>query len=213
MQTPARLLTTTALAAASIALAPVNASVASTGAPTRPGDRGDLELSPRTARPGDTVTVRTAACGRNGRGRGFAESVGDGEFRLGPRKRQETAKHLETGKPPKADRPAETRRHPETGRPPETGKPKGESAEGRFRVPRHARSGSFRIRVRCDNGRRAEGTLRVEHAGPTGHVRTGAGGSVAPDTARIAAGTAVLAATAAGGTWLLRRRASGAQDS
>ncbi|WP_030754742.1 hypothetical protein [Streptomyces sp. NRRL F-5135] len=206
MQTPARLLTTTALAAASIALAPVNASAASTGAPTRPGDRGDLELSPRTARPGDTVTVRTAACGRNGRGRGFAESVGDGEFRLAPRKRQETAKHLDTGKPPKADKPAETRRHPETGK-------HKESAEGRFRVPRYARSGSFRIRVRCDNGRRAEGTLRVEHAGPTGHVRTGAGGSVAPDTARIAAGTAVLAATAAGGTWLLRRRASGAQDS
>ncbi len=47
---------------------------------------------------------------------------------------------------------------------------------------------------------------------PTGHVRTGVGGSVGPDTTQIAAGAGVLAATAVGGAWLLRRRASGTRD-
>ncbi|MEV5276486.1 hypothetical protein [Streptomyces sp. NPDC051993] len=46
---------------------------------------------------------------------------------------------------------------------------------------------------------------------PRGHVKTGVGGSIGPDTTEIAAGVAVLAAAAVGGTWLLRRRASGAQ--
>ncbi|GAA2452308.1 hypothetical protein ACFPFX_13645 [Streptomyces mauvecolor] len=46
---------------------------------------------------------------------------------------------------------------------------------------------------------------------PRGHVKTGAGGSIGPDTTKIAAGAAVLAAAAVGSTWLLRRRASGAQ--
>jgi hypothetical protein len=47
---------------------------------------------------------------------------------------------------------------------------------------------------------------------PTGHVRTGVGGSIsALDTPQIAAGVAVLAASAVGGTWLLRRRASGSR--
>lgn len=47
---------------------------------------------------------------------------------------------------------------------------------------------------------------------PTGHVKTGIGGSVGPDITQIAAGAGVLAATAVGGAWLLRRRASGTQD-
>ncbi|MEV7234895.1 hypothetical protein AB0N06_13235 [Streptomyces sp. NPDC051020] len=46
---------------------------------------------------------------------------------------------------------------------------------------------------------------------PTGHVKTGVGGSVRPDTSQIAAGAGVLAASAVGGAWLLRRRASGTQ--
>ncbi|WP_438297116.1 hypothetical protein [Streptomyces sp. HUAS TT7] len=46
---------------------------------------------------------------------------------------------------------------------------------------------------------------------PRGHVKTGVGGSIGPDTTEIAAGAAVLAAAAVGSTWLLRRRASGAQ--
>ncbi|MFF1846956.1 hypothetical protein ACFVW9_35415 [Streptomyces sp. NPDC058217] len=48
-------------------------------------------------------------------------------------------------------------------------------------------------------------------SGPSGHVKTGVGGSVRPDTTQIAAGVGVLAASAVGGAWLLRRRASGTQ--
>ncbi|MFJ5223542.1 hypothetical protein [Streptomyces sp. NPDC088400] len=44
-------------------------------------------------------------------------------------------------------------------------------------------------------------------------MKTGAGGTNASDTTRIAAGTAVTAVPAVGGTRLLRRRASGAQGS
>ncbi|MEV6420587.1 hypothetical protein [Streptomyces sp. NPDC051662] len=143
-------------------------------------DRGKparLELSPRHVRPGTTVVARTTACGRDGGGRGFAESVGAGQFRL------------------------ERRAAPK------------EAMAGEFRVARNARTGTHSIRVRCDNGREARGELFVEHGGPTGHVRTGVGGSVGPDTTQIAAGVAMLAAAAVGGTWLLRRRASGAQAS
>ncbi|MFF2960893.1 hypothetical protein ACFVT1_18690 [Streptomyces sp. NPDC057963] len=48
--------------------------------------------------------------------------------------------------------------------------------------------------------------------GPSGHVKTGVGGSVRSDTSQIAAGAGVLAAAAVGGAWLLRRRASGTQE-
>ncbi|TRV82136.1 hypothetical protein FKN01_01035 [Streptomyces sp. 130] len=47
---------------------------------------------------------------------------------------------------------------------------------------------------------------------PSGHVKTGVGGSVGPDTTQIAAGAGVIAAAAVGGAWLLRRRASGTRD-
>ncbi|MFJ3584924.1 hypothetical protein ACIPPS_22230 [Streptomyces sp. NPDC090127] len=83
---------------------------------------------------------------------------------------------------------------------------------GQFTVPEHAKAGTYGIAVACDNGKTARGELVVKHKGPSGHVRTGVGGSVGPDTTQIAAGAAVLAAAAVGGTWLLRRRASGAQD-
>ncbi|MEV7424416.1 hypothetical protein [Streptomyces sp. NPDC091212] len=86
-----------------------------------------------------------------------------------------------------------------------------ERAVGELRVPDDVRPGDHEVRVRCDNGREATGELYVEHRGPSGHVRTGVGGSVGRDTTQIAAGVAVLATAAVGGTWLLRRRASGAQ--
>ncbi|MER8047907.1 hypothetical protein [Streptomyces sp. NPDC094032] len=82
---------------------------------------------------------------------------------------------------------------------------------GQFTVPHHAQSGTYGISVACDNGRTARGDLIVKHKSPSGHVQTGVGGSVGPDTAQVTAGAAVLAAAAVGGTWLLRRRASGAQ--
>ena len=86
---------------------------------------------------------------------------------------------------------------------------------GQFRVPDHAQAGTYAIGVKCKNGRHATGDLVVRHHSqqPSGHVNTGVGGSVGPDTTKIAAGVAVLATAAVGGTLLLRRRASGAQDS
>ncbi|NWF30010.1 hypothetical protein HW130_27740 [Streptomyces sp. PKU-EA00015] len=88
-----------------------------------------------------------------------------------------------------------------------------ELAAGRFTVPDDARPGTHGIGVLCKNGKKARGDVTIRHGGPSGHVRTGVGGSVGPDTTQIAAGTAVIAAAAVGGTLLLRRRASGAQDS
>ncbi|MEU9298360.1 hypothetical protein ACFY8P_05610 [Streptomyces sp. NPDC012693] len=82
---------------------------------------------------------------------------------------------------------------------------------GQFTVPEHARAGTYSISVACDNGKTARGDLTVKHRRPSGHVQTGVGGSVGPDTAQVTAGVAVLAAAAVGGVWLLRRRASGAQ--
>ncbi|MEV8588672.1 hypothetical protein [Streptomyces sp. NPDC051180] len=82
---------------------------------------------------------------------------------------------------------------------------------GQFRVPEHVKAGSYWIGVACDNGRTARGDLIVKHRSPSGHVQTGVGGSVGPDTAQITAGAAVLAAAAVGGALLLRRRASGAR--
>ncbi|MFK4222570.1 hypothetical protein [Streptomyces sp. NPDC019890] len=90
-----------------------------------------------------------------------------------------------------------------------------EALGGQFRVPDHAQAGTYAIGVKCSNGRHATGDLVVRHHSqqPSGHVNTGVGGSVGPDTTKIAAGVAVLATAAVGGTLLLRRRASGAQDS
>ncbi|MBD0708065.1 MULTISPECIES: hypothetical protein [unclassified Streptomyces] len=82
---------------------------------------------------------------------------------------------------------------------------------GEFRVPEHVRPGTYGISVACDNGKTARGDLEVARRGPSGHVPTGVGGSVGPDITQVTAGAAVLAATAVGGVWLLRRRASGAQ--
>ncbi|WP_418956934.1 hypothetical protein [Streptomyces tritici] len=85
---------------------------------------------------------------------------------------------------------------------------------GQFTVPQHAQPGTYGISVACDNGKTASGDLVVKHHGgqPSGHVKTGVGGSIGPDTAQVTAGVAVLAAAAVGGAWFLRRRASGAQD-
>ncbi|MER6995122.1 hypothetical protein [Streptomyces sp. NPDC000410] len=86
---------------------------------------------------------------------------------------------------------------------------------GQFKVPKGAKPGTYSIGLLCDNGKEATGDLVVRSHGqqPSGHVQTGVGGSVGPDTTQIAAGVAVVAAAAVGGTWLLRRRASGAQGS
>ncbi|MDI9887625.1 hypothetical protein QMZ92_25460 [Streptomyces sp. HNM0645] len=88
-----------------------------------------------------------------------------------------------------------------------------DTAAGRFTVPEDTEPGTYTVSVLCDNGKKAAGDLVVRAHGhePSGHVKTGVGGSVGPDTTQITAGVAVLAAAAVGGTWFLRRRASGAQ--
>ncbi|MFB7464301.1 hypothetical protein ACFCZ1_12530 [Streptomyces sp. NPDC056224] len=85
---------------------------------------------------------------------------------------------------------------------------------GQFHVAHGTRPGTFGIGVTCANGKFATGDLVVTERGPQGHVQTGVGGgtTTANDPAKIAAGAAVLAATAVGGTWLLRRRASGTRS-
>ncbi|WP_149183216.1 hypothetical protein [Streptomyces sp. TRM49041] len=184
MRTTARSLTGTALAAVCLGALVAPAAYA--------GDFEALEVSPSTAAPGTTVTVSTWACGPNGHGVGDAEALGAGEFKLRPG----TDKKVVTGQ---------------------------------FKVPKHTKPGTYSIGVACDNGKTATGDLVVgqgqdptrhptqhqptphypPHDRPQGHVKTGVGGSVGPDTTRIAAGVAVLAAAAGGGAWLLRRRANG----
>ncbi|MFC8585442.1 hypothetical protein ACFUGD_12970, partial [Streptomyces sp. NPDC057217] len=59
---------------------------------------------------------------------------------------------------------------------------------GQFTVPQHAKAGTYGISVACDNGKTARGDLTVTHRRPSGHVQTGVGGSVGPDTTQVAAG-------------------------
>jgi hypothetical protein len=171
MRTTARLLTSTALAVATLGLGAHGAYA---------GGFEVLAVFPSIAMPGTTITVNTTACGRggHGEGEGDASSLGAGEFRLS------SGTHHDV-------------------------------AIGQFTVPRHTKPGTYGISVRCKNGKKATSDLvvRRHHHQPSGHVHTGVGGSVGPDTTQIAAGVAVLATAAVGGTLLLRRRASGAQGS
>lgn len=142
----------------------------------------DLEFNPGSASPGTEVTVNTTACGPRGAGTGHASSLGLGDFGM------ETATHKEV-------------------------------LVGRFTVPHSTAEGEYKISVSCAGGHKsASGHLwvaagdpdRTNPTSPSGHVRTGVGGGTsAPGTPQIATGAALLAASAVGGTWLLRRRASG----
>ncbi|MBT2416142.1 hypothetical protein J7I94_37440 [Streptomyces sp. ISL-12] len=86
---------------------------------------------------------------------------------------------------------------------------------GRFRVPPGAQPGTYEIVATCaGSGKRVAGDLVVTlSAGaqvyPKGSVKTGVGGALGPDPVQTAAGVAALAVAAAGGTWLLHRRARG----
>ncbi|MER6342868.1 hypothetical protein ACWC10_01445 [Streptomyces sp. NPDC001595] len=89
-------------------------------------------------------------------------------------------------------------------------------AAGRFRVPPSAQPGTYEIVARCADGEReVRGDLVVTLASdrqqvyPRGSVKTGVGGALGPDPVQTAAGVAALAVAAAGGTWLLHRRARG----
>ncbi|WP_405925699.1 hypothetical protein [Streptomyces sp. NBC_00035] len=86
---------------------------------------------------------------------------------------------------------------------------------GQFRVPPGAQPGTYEIVAKCAGGRQVTGDLMVtltstrEQIHPRGHVKTGVGGTLGPDPVQTAAGVAALAVAAAGGTWLLHRRARG----
>ncbi|MFE7836543.1 hypothetical protein ACFU53_10940 [Streptomyces sp. NPDC057474] len=142
---------------------------------------GRLELSPAAVVPGDEVTVRTAACGADGTATGDAGAVGADAFPLAPGAGQR-------------------------------------QLDGRFEVPPSAQPGTYEIVATCaDDGRRVTGDLVVSLTGtrtaqptyPRGSVKTGVGGALGPDPVQTAAGVAALAVAAAGGTWLLHRRARG----
>ncbi|GAA3235328.1 hypothetical protein GCM10020256_53130 [Streptomyces thermocoprophilus] len=93
----------------------------------------------------------------------------------------------------------------------------GAEAAGRFRVPPSAQPGTYEIVATCaDGGRELHGDLVVSlspatspQVRPRGSVKTGVGGALGPDPVQTAAGVAALAVAAAGGTWLLHRRARG----
>ncbi|WP_323186018.1 hypothetical protein [Streptomyces sp. NBC_00047] len=142
-----------------------------------PGDFAALEVWPKSAAPGATVTVNTTACGSGSHAEGDATTVGGSRFKLVPGTHKEVV-------------------------------------VGQFQVAPGTRPGTYGIGATCANGKFATGDLVVTERGPQGHVQTGVGGgtTTTTDPAKIAAGAAVLAATAVGGTWLLRRRASGTRS-
>ncbi|MEU6147660.1 hypothetical protein ABZ848_45855 [Streptomyces sp. NPDC047081] len=88
-------------------------------------------------------------------------------------------------------------------------------AIGQFRVPSSAQPGTYEIVAKCaEGGKEVSGdlvvTLTAERGQvPRGSVKTGVGGVMGPDPVQTAAGVAALAVAAAGGTWLLHRRARG----
>ncbi|MFF3497969.1 MULTISPECIES: hypothetical protein [unclassified Streptomyces] len=140
---------------------------------------GRLEVSPSSVVPGDEVTVETAACGSPPTAAGDAGAVGAGRFTLAPGARES-------------------------------------EAVGRFRVPPSAQPGTYEIVAECAaDGRKVTGDLVVtltavpQQVYPRGSVKTGVGGALGPDPVQTAAGVAALAVAAAGGTWLLHRRARG----
>ncbi|WP_405737500.1 hypothetical protein OG885_30570 [Streptomyces sp. NBC_00028] len=157
-------------------------AVAAAGLATAPvyaADSGSLEVYPSSVVPGEQVTVNTAACGDGATAEGDASAVGAGRFTLAPSTHEQ-------------------------------------DAIGQFKVPESAQPGTYEIVATCaESGRRVTGDLMVtmtstrQQVYPRGSVKTGVGGALGPDPVQTAAGVAALAVAAAGGTWLLHRRARG----
>jgi hypothetical protein len=148
-------------------------------APAYGADGDGLEVYPSSVVPGEEVTVNTAACGDSGTATGDASAVGAGSFTLAP--------STHDG-----------------------------DAIGQFRVPPSAQPGTYEITATCAEGdQQVAGDLVVTltsergQVQPRGSVKTGVGGALGPDPVQTAAGVAALAVAAAGGTWLLHRRARG----
>ena len=147
--------------------------------PAYAGDSDGLEVFPSSAVPGGQVTVNTTTCGDEGTAEGDASAVGADSFTLAPSTHEG-------------------------------------DAIGQFRVPPSAQPGTYEIAATCaEDGRRVTGDLVVtltsqrQPVHPRGSVKTGVGGALGPDPVQTAAGVAALAVAAAGGTWLLHRRARG----
>ncbi|MGV9391185.1 hypothetical protein ACWDQL_18885 [Streptomyces olivaceus] len=170
------------LTGTALAAAAVGLTTAATAVPVYAGETaapGGLKVYPSSVVPGDRAMVTTAACGGGGSAAGDAGAVGAGTFPLAP------------------------------------GTGDGE-ATGHFEVPPSAQPGTYEIVATCgDDERRVTGDLVVtltsatEQVYPKGSVKTGVGGALGPDPVQTAAGVAALAVAAAGGTWLLHRRARG----
>ncbi|MGV9964961.1 hypothetical protein ACWDU3_13635 [Streptomyces olivaceus] len=170
------------LTGTALAAAAVGLTTAATAVPVYAGETaapGGLKVYPSSVVPGDRAMVTTAACGGGGSAAGDASAVGAGTFPLAP------------------------------------GTGAGE-ATGHFEVPPSAQPGTYEIVATCgDDERRVTGDLVVtltsaaEQVYPKGSVKTGVGGALGPDPVQTAAGVAALAVAAAGGTWLLHRRARG----
>lgn len=148
-------------------------------APAAGADGGRLEVYPSSVVPGERVTANTSACGDSGAVSGDATAVGAGRFTLAPSSREH-------------------------------------DVIGQFRVPESAQPGTYEIVATCARGgKRVTGDLVVTltpvrgQVHPRGSVKTGVGGALGPDPVQTAAGVAALAVAAAGGTWLLHRRARG----
>ncbi|MFH8218586.1 hypothetical protein ACH4C2_05270 [Streptomyces sp. NPDC018057] len=179
---PAGAVTGAALAVAAVSALAAPAYGADT-APVATGPLGSaasgLEVSPTSVVPGGQVTVNTTACGGKSSAAGDASAVGAGPFTLAPSERDD--------------------------------------ATGRFRVPESAQPGTYEIVAECaEGGREIKGDLVVtltaaqgQQVQPRGSVKTGVGGALGHDPVQTAAGVAALAVAAAGGTWLLHRRARG----
>ncbi|WP_186777322.1 hypothetical protein [Streptomyces salinarius] len=170
------------LTGTALAAAAVGLTTAATAAPVYAGDAvatGGLTVHPSSVVPGERAVVSTAACGEGGSAAGDASAVGAGAFPLAP------------------------------------GTGDGETT-GHFEVPPSAQPGTYEIVATCGTDeRRVTGDLVVtltsaaERVYPRGSVKTGVGGALGPDPVQTAAGVAALAVAAAGGTWLLHRRARG----
>ncbi|MFD4968651.1 hypothetical protein [Streptomyces sp. NPDC058424] len=156
------------------------AAVGGLAAPAYAAAGGSLEVNPYSVQPGGQVTVNTKGCGKKASAAGDASAVGAGPFTLAPSAR-------------------------------------GGEAVGRFRVPESAQPGTYEIVAQCAEGdQEVRGDLVVtlmaaqQQVEPRGSVKTGVGGSeLDRDPVKTAAGVAALAVAAAGGTWLLHRRARG----
>ncbi|WP_406508753.1 hypothetical protein [Streptomyces sp. NBC_00212] len=228
----ARLLTSALLASAAV-LGP-GASLAY--ANSEPG--GSLELWPTSAAPGTTVTANTTVCGPAGRATGDANAVGSGDFPMSVSTHKEVlagqfqvapqAKpgsfrirvSCENGKVADAqltvtggsDRDQKGRDKSWNAGDPQGGKDKSWDWGDQREKDKSWDGNDPRGKDKSSAWNDQRGHDKSwDTNDPRGHVKTGVGGSIGPDTTEIAVGAAVLAAAAVGGTWLLRRRASGAQ--